>query len=76
MTDRQILTGAIELLSNTGLERRMQRAESHNLKLIFMLRKVCLILESLDAKDLDINTHTLFELHEELDNVPMGIEHY
>lgn len=74
MSDSQILTGAIELLSNKGLERRMQRAESLNLKLFSLLRKVCFILEDLDPKQIDIGT--LSEIQEELDNVQMGIEHY
>jgi hypothetical protein len=76
MSDSQILTGAIELLSNKGLERRMQRAESHNLKLYFILCKVCFILEGFDSTEIDIDTRTLSEVREELDNVQMGIEHY
>jgi hypothetical protein len=76
MTDSQILTGAIELLSNKGLERRMYRAESLNLKLFSLLRKVCSVLESFDSTEIDIDTRTLFEIREVLDNVQMGIEHY
>jgi hypothetical protein len=76
MTDSQILTGAIELLSNKGLERRMYRAESLNLKLYSLLRKVCSILESLDPTEIDIDTSTLSEIRDQLDNVQMGLEHY
>ncbi len=76
MTDKQILTGAIELLSNKGLERRMYRAESLNLKLFALLRKVCSILEDLDPKETGLNTHDLYELREELESIQVGIEHY
>ena len=76
MTTDQILTGAIELLSNKGLERRMYRAESLNLKLFALLRKVSLILDELDPRETGINTQAVYELHEELDSIQLGIEHY
>lgn len=50
MTDQQILTGAIELLSNKGLERRVQRLESQNLRLLWAMRKIVQIVNEVDCE--------------------------
>ncbi len=50
MTDQQILTGAIELLSNKGVERRVQRLESQNLRLLSAMRKVLQIVNEFDCE--------------------------
>jgi hypothetical protein len=67
MTEKQILTGAIELLSNKGVELRVQRLESQNLALLRMMRKVLAMLNEVDCSRADIS-HLIDGLEDDLAN--------
>jgi hypothetical protein len=71
MTDSQILTGAIELLSNKGVERRVQRLESQNLRLLWMMRKVLSIVNEVDC-EADIS-HLIEDLENYLADFPIEL---
>lgn len=71
MTEQQILTGAIELLSNKGVERRVQRLESQNLRLLWSLRKVLQIVNEVDC-DADIS-HLIQDLEDYLAEFPLEL---
>ena len=49
-TDSQILMGAIELLSNRGLELRVQRLENQNLNLLWSIRTLLKIVNEIDCQ--------------------------
>lgn len=69
-TDSQILTGAIELLSNRGLELRVQRLENQNINLLFSLRKVLEIVNEVDCQA-DISL-LIEDLENYLDRFPIN----
>ena len=69
-TDSQILTGAIELLSNRGLELRVQRLENQNINLLFSLRKVLEIVNEVDCQA-DISP-LIEDLENYLDRFPIN----
>jgi hypothetical protein len=58
-TDQQIVTGAIELLSNKGLEQRVQVLENVVLRLVWMLRDVSNFIDETNdsLEDLDPTFH-------------------
>ena len=73
-TDHQILSGAIELLNNKGLELRVQRLEMQNLRLLWLIRKASAALSELAEKDFGSPKEFIDDLNNDIEEFPL--EHF